>query len=1028
MMRVLFWKDLREQRVPAVVMTLLGCAVLVVALPMFGFNEREFDTVVLLAAIFAGACGMVTGAILLANEHESGTHTLLDILPAWRGQLFGRKFVTGLILTLIQAYVLAGATELTRPSGQDTMGRGVMALLVTAGACVGLSCGLFGSALGRTVLAAIGWAIVGLFIPFAFAVLALELFIAQFVTVFPEGRHDLMPDVPAAVAASLVPLALARWLYTRPDGLRRRSVRYRGAQEVRTARSKRVWGMRPALWVSFRQGWRFYLGLLVASLVCSPLLLADPVLAWPSASLLLGTIAGIAVLGDEQHWGSFRFLAEQRLPLGRLWLWKVLSRAAISITVAALAVLAAYLVWSIKTAVLGGHSSSMWEFRFHGGVAALVATGMRWQFVLVWGVYGFCFGHLAGLLARKTLVSFAVGLTVSGLVLAVWLPSLLSGGVPDWQLYGLPLAMLLAARLLLWPWATERLLTRRMIPAWAALVAGVLLWIGGSLAYRVVEVPNVAPPFDVAAFVAGYPKPEDNKARDLIIQSAGRVPENPPGSDKRFGAPSFNPPGSELSFDEKLDRIQFLGWPQGDAQFEKQLDGLAAAGIFDPLLEVSRQPLGMLADRNAALLDQGPPALQRLWVVPKLVAARALQLQARGDHAAAFALLRAQLAVARAVANHGTSHLASMANPFEVFALLALQRWATDPNVPIELLREALAEVRRHEAARPTFVDSIKANYLLVRRACDNPLSLFGNSSQQRPGEDVLLMLPAITPWERTRREHLLNTVAAYQLADAETDYPTLHDRTEAMAKWLRKDPVDHDLERSMWPAADRSDLERRRHFMEQLNDDSLLFWLRSFMAADRSMRSQWFLGVCRLRATQLYLALILHQRETGRVAKALADLVAQKIIERVPLDPFSGQEFHYRLSAGEVLDWEPLDLEKGSPDFAATPDVRASAIGGMTGGPGGGMAGGGMGIGGPGDAADFAPVGLLAGGAGAAAHPQFVGVPMSQKRRVRPGDGVLWSVGADGLDNGGLKQGGFTINLQTIGADIILVVPKVVK
>ena len=54
--------------------------------------------------------------------------------------------------------------------------------------------------------------------------------------------------------------------------------------------------------------------------------------------MIVGLLCGATAFADEQQ-GSFRFLGDQRLPLGRLWLVKVGVRFGIAV-VAALVVLA----------------------------------------------------------------------------------------------------------------------------------------------------------------------------------------------------------------------------------------------------------------------------------------------------------------------------------------------------------------------------------------------------------------------------------------------------------------------------------------------------------------------------------------------------------------------------------------------------------------------------------------------------------------------------------------------------------------
>ena len=511
MMRAIVWKETREQRLPALILTLLAVPILVVIGPLFDITVGVQAVRVMLAAFFAWACGMVTGAILLANESETGTQALLDILPRWRRQVFAAKTAFGLVVALMQSLVLAITCEIMRPAAEVTPPVFLTLVGIIYAGWLGLNCGLFGSALGKHVLAAVGWSIVALIGPFGMTLGVLQLFVGICSLLMPDLKDGLLLEVPSALLAAPVPLLLAAWIYSGVDSQRRRSARFSELPEHVSGHVRAVWGCRASLWLSFGQGWRFYVGLAMVALVVGPLLLADPVALWPAMSLLIGVVAGIAVVADEQVWGSFRFLAEQRLPLGRLWLWKVGSRAILALAVTLLSLVAAYLAWLFESSVFQGQHGPNWESQLHDSSIDLMRRGMGAQFIFLWAVYGFCFGHLVGLLARKLLVALAIAVVVATAVVAVWLPSLLGGGVPTWQLFGLPLAILLAARLFLWPWATDRLFTRGMVPAWLALVGGTILWPGGSLAYRVLEVPAAGPPFDVAAFKASYPTSKENR-------------------------------------------------------------------------------------------------------------------------------------------------------------------------------------------------------------------------------------------------------------------------------------------------------------------------------------------------------------------------------------------------------------------------------------------------------------------------------------------------------------------------------------
>jgi hypothetical protein len=134
------------------------------------------------------------------------------------------------------------------------------------------------------------------------------------------------------------------------------------------------------------------------------------------------------------------------------------------------------------------------------------------------------------------------------------------------------------------------------------------------------------------------------------------------------------------------------------------------------------------------------------------------------------------------------------------------------------------------------------------------------------------------------------------------------------------------------------------------------------------------------LEAAQLMVALRRFWAETGRPAEQLEQLVP-KYLPRIRTDPFSGRPFRYRLSQGEEIVWPVVQQQ-----------WQAGAAGGAP------MAAG------PGDIP------------GAAAEPM---------RIVPAGQGILWSVGPDGRDDEGKRQGLGRGKGETLpGEDLIYLVP----
>src|SRR5262249_15613542 len=119
----------------------------------------------------------------------------------------------------------------------------------------------------------------------------------------------------------------------------------------------------------------------------------------------------------------------------------------------------------------------------------------------------------------------------------------------------------------------------------------------------------------------------------------------------------------------------------------------------------------------------------------------------------------------------------------------------------------------------------------------------------------------------------------------------------------------------------------------------------------------------CRLRAARLIVALALYQVETGKPAGRLEDLVP-RYLAALPADPFSGQPFHYRVSLGERIVWLPNHLVSSEGTEEVSKDVQ-------------------------------------------------------------PGQGVLWSVGPDGSDNGGKRRYNEKYFDDIKGLDLIFLVPQ---
>ena len=162
-----------------------------------------------------------------------------------------------------------------------------------------------------------------------------------------------------------------------------------------------------------------------------------------------------------------------------------------------------------------------------------------WKYVLLPAAYGFVAGHLAGLVFRKLVVACGVAAIIGGVGAAAWLPSLLAGGVRNWQLWLPPLLALVTGRLLMRPWAADRIAARGPLKILIGGCAATLLALGAGISYRVLEVPDQPDGEADIHYVAGLlPFDQNHGGRDFKT-AAERVCPN-----RRRDESGFNQPGS----------------------------------------------------------------------------------------------------------------------------------------------------------------------------------------------------------------------------------------------------------------------------------------------------------------------------------------------------------------------------------------------------------------------------------------------------------------------------------------------------
>jgi hypothetical protein len=217
------------------------------------------------------------------------------------------------------------------------------------------------------------------------------------------------------------------------------------------------------------------------------------------------------------------------------------------------------------------------------------------------------------------------------------------------------------------------------------------------------------------------------------------------------------------------------------------------------------------------------------------------------------------------------------------------------------LLQRALDGLNRHEKLTPPATEPIKAEYLMIRERLDNPLPwLFSGAGYSGTGmlERDLAAFALQTPWERERAARILDAVTSSRLMEAQTAYWQLPLLARLEAKDSR--PGEEDSLLSLYVPSGRGPFTAEQ--WQRLMADSRLL-LRLFMPSSRPQHLKEALSLCRVRAARLKLALALYQVQEERAAPTLRQLVP-RYLEELPQDPFTGGDFHYRVSNGQPLEW----------------------------------------------------------------------------------------------------------------------------
>jgi hypothetical protein len=975
------WKEMQEQATVWVAVAALGVLVgVVLALGAGDVRDPGLDPKALLVLAAAGLAisyGLVCGAMILAGEVEGGTLGFLDTLPVTRRRLWAGKLLAGLVLALLQGVALGGLGALLPVPGGQSLGplwapvfHGWTWLVVVPGVALEAYCwGLLGSALCRHALSAVLLAAVLLALPWVLATP-------------PSDQHwgtSLLVRAGLAIGA----VAGSALVFARPD-LRRAAPADVGGGIPADAGGPS--GARAQLWLEARQG-----GALLAVLAAAAFLLAlvlagfGPVF-WPVLSLLAGVACGSAAYAAERSLGTYRFLGDQRLPLNRVWLAKTGFWLTAALVLAGL-VLAGGLLHVASAAGPEGSRHGLdpgpWlPLQGRTGWRRIVSPAAA---LGLWLLYGFGFARTCSLVWRRSVSALFVALALSVGASSLWLPSLLAGGLPAWQVLVPALLLLLADRLVLRAWVSDRLYTVRPLAGlglWGVLT---LAWIGGCLAYRAVGVADLVEPSGGQALASALRAYEDRLGeasrsgagpflREAVTQLAMDEAAASPGGrgPRRGNAGPLSGPGPAGArspapdFTQQVHEVVQGGWSRPGQPLAARLDVLFAGRWAATLREATRMEPGVVEDPRRGDWFRYPDVFLQCQWAATLYTARALQLQDQGDDESALDHLVVVLALSRRLRHLGDSFSWTAGVSVERTALQGFGHWLERLGRNKELLNRALGELTRHEKALPPASGAVLGDYVLLRETLAQPvglLSWYGCDGPSWPERlnGTLLVASCEAPWEKARADQLVRATFAGRLRAVEAGYP-------ALAAQEQEAPADLIPAGRMalpdWMSAEGGPggAAARARLAGLLGHS----WLGGLLDHGPNVPLMQAFSLCRVRGLRLVLALALYRLDKGQVAGRLDDLVVGGRLRELPCDPFSptGQPFGYRVSGGEDL----------LGDNAA---LRGE-----------------------------------------------------HRRRVAAGQGIVWSVGPDLTDDGGHVQGATpSVNrprLPARGEDWIFVEPEV--
>jgi hypothetical protein len=453
--------------------------------------------------------------------------------------------------------------------------------------------------------------------------------------------------------------------------------------------------------------------------------------------------------------------------------------------------------------------------------------------------------------------------------------------------------VLLTARLAMRPWVSGRLLSRRPILGVCFAAAFIVF---SQLAFfwnRATEIADVGEPFDVKAYIATLPSPEENESGTLIRKAFADLKEHRKKVADQMGRPN-DPKG--LAVDAKsvdqaynaiLHDILQNGWMENmeNKDFDRWLDEIFKGEWAGEVQRATQLPLGVVQDPRIVNLSTALSPIGNSWEIAPLFIARSLQLQARGDLRSSLHQLEMLLAIARLAKNNADSILFTIGEVTERFALSSYCKWLEKVSLNKELMRAGLDILQRHEAANPSIENNIKAEYLMTMKSLtDSPDGPNDSSSPPTLTENLHKLRNAVSrlPWEDERQDRIFHAAVAADLGF--------------------RVKIHGDVERRKWETTLVGPRLSNAYTVQSICGER---WWQSQSAKDLRL----------LHAVEIVTALALYYADHHKAPAQLDELVPAYVAS-LSFDPVTNRAFGYRISKGEKIDLPnnapPLQLAPG--------------------------------------------------------------------------------------------------------------------